>query len=194
MIFSLMRRIAFFAFSCLICAGAATARAQVTPTAYRGQLSLTAGGIGSVFQPDYAGGGVPGEAPNRLYGFGGYFDLEVTRWIQVEGEARWLRQNSYVNINEDNYLIGPRIPIHEFTKLGATPYAKALFGMGRMNFEYNEAYGRFADIALGGGVDLKLGKRFRVRPVDFEYQLWPNWINGTLKPYGLSAGIGYKIF
>ena len=24
---------------------------------------------------------------------------------------------------------------------------------GKMNFEYNEAYGRFTDIALGGGVD-----------------------------------------
>jgi hypothetical protein len=189
-----MRRIAVFLFSCLICA-AACLHAQVAPSAYRGQLSLTAGGMGSVFQPDYAGGGIPEASPQRLFGAGVYVDLKVTRWIQVEGEARWLRENAFVDITQDNYLIGPRVPIHEFKRLGLTPYGKALFGLGKMNFEYNEAYGRFADIALGGGVDLKVSKHFVVRPFDFEYQLWPNWINNdTLKPYGASAGIAYKIF
>jgi hypothetical protein len=188
-----MRRIGVFVFICLICA-APSLHAQVAPSAYRGQLSLTAGGMGSVFQPDYAGGGIPQASPQRLFGAGVYVDLKVTRWIQVEGEARWLRENAFVDITEDNYLIGPRVPIHEFKRLGLTPYGKALFGLGRMNFEYDEAYGRFADIALGGGVDLKVSKHFVVRPFDFEYQLWPNWINGTLKPYGASAGIAYKIF
>ena len=188
-----MRQIAVFVFSCLICA-AASLHAQVTPSAFRGQLSLTAGGMGSVFQPDYAGGGVPQSSPQRLFGAGIYVDLKMTRWIQLEGEARWLRGNAFVDITEDNYLIGPRVPIHEFKRLGITPYGKALVGLGRMNFEYNQAYGRFTDLALGGGVDLKLTKRISVRPFDFEYQLWPNWINGTLKPYGASAGIAYKIF
>ena len=188
-----MRQIAVFVFSCLICA-AASLHAQVTPSAFRGQLSLTAGGMGSVFQPDYAGGGLPQSSPQRLFGAGIYVDLKMTRWIQLEGEARWLRGNAFVDITEDNYLIGPRVPIHEFKRLGITPYGKALVGLGRMNFEYNQAYGRFTDLALGGGVDLKLTKRISVRPFDFEYQLWPNWINGTLKPYGASAGIAYKIF
>ena len=150
--------------------------------------------MGSVFQPDYAGGGVPQSSPQRLFGAGIYVDLKMTRWIQLEGEARWLRGNAFVDITEDNYLIGPRVPIHEFKPLGITPYGKVLVGLGRMNFEYNQAYGRFTDLALGGGVDLKLTKRISVRPFDFEYQLWPNWINGTLKPYGASAGIAYKIF
>jgi hypothetical protein len=34
----------------------------------------------------------------------------------------------------------------------ATPYTKVLVGYGRMNFEYNAAYGRFTDIAYGGSV------------------------------------------
>jgi hypothetical protein len=150
--------------------------------------------MGSVFQPDYAGGGITEASPQRLFGFGAYVDLKATRWIGVEGEARWLRQNSFVDITEDNYLIGPKVPIHEFKRFGFTPYGKALFGLGRMNFEYNQAYGRFTDIALGGGIDLKVTRRISVRPFDFEYQLWPNWINGTLKPYGASAGVGYRIF
>jgi Outer membrane protein beta-barrel domain len=188
-----MKRIGILVFSCLICA-ASCLHAQVAPSAFRGQLSLTAGGMGSVFQPDYAGGGIPGTSPQRLFGAGVYFDLKMTRWVQIEGEARWLRENAYVDITQDNYLFGPRVPIHEFKRLGITPYGKALVGLGRMNFEYNEAYGRFTDIALGGGVDLKVSKRFVVRPFDFEYQFWPNWINGTLKPYGASFGIAYKIF
>ncbi len=151
--------------------------------------------MGSVFQPDYAGGGVPQSSPQRLYAFGTFVDLKMTRWIQIEGEARWLRQNSYLDITEDNYLIGPRVPVHEFKRLGITPYGKALIGLGKMNFEFNQAYGRFTDIAVGGGVDLKLSKHLVVRPFDFEYQFWPNWINNdVLKPYGASAGIAYKIF
>lgn len=190
-----MKRIAFMVFSCLLCAAVST-RAQVSPSAYRGQLTLNVGGMGSVFQPDYAGGGVPEAGPYRLFGFGVYADLKATRWIGIEAEARWLRQNSFVNITQDNYLIGPKIPIREFRfrRLDATPYGKALVGLGRMNFEYNQAYGRFTDLALGGGVDLKVTKKITVRAFDFEYQLWPNWINGTLKPYGASAGIAYKVF
>ena len=75
----------------------------------------------------------------------------------------------------------------------ATPYAKVLIGLGRMNFEYNLAYGRFTDIAYGGGSDFKLTKRLSVRG-DFEYQQWPKWINSSLYPYGASVGVGYRIF
>ena len=188
-----MRRLAVFLFVCFLCA-AASLHAQVAPTAYRGQSSLVVGGMGSVFQPDYEGGGVPYPSPQHLLGAGVYADWKLTRWIQIEGEARWLRENSYANITQDNYLIGARVPIHDYKRLGFTPYGKVLIGLGRMNFEYNQAYGRFTDLALGGGVDLKVSKHFVIRPFDFEYQLWPNWINGTLKPYGASAGIGYRIF
>jgi hypothetical protein len=189
-----MRRFAVVAFFCLLSVGSLCARAQVEPSAYRGQMSLTVGGLGSAFQPDYAGGGVPGGSPYRLYGIGTYVDLKFTRWVQLEAEGRWLRFNSFVDITQDNYLIGPRVPIHQFHFLHAEPYGKVLFGMGKMTFEYNEAYGHFTDIAYGGGVDLHVSRKISIRAFDFEYQTWPNWINGTLKPYGASVGIGYKVF
>ena len=60
--------------------------------------------------------------------------------------------------------------------------------------------GKFTDIAYGGGVDLKLNKRFSIRAFDFEYQQYPKFVKNSLLqgqqlfPYGASVGIGYKLF
>jgi hypothetical protein len=181
------------ALACVVlCAAASAARAQVVYSGKMQEPRLSVGVLGSVFQPDYNGTGVPAEATNRLYGYGTYVDWNIRHWVQIEGEARWLRFNAKENIREDNYLIGPRVPLPRYWKL--QPYAKALVGYGRMNFQYNYAYGRFANVALGGGVDIPLNKRLTLRAVNFEYQMWPNWVNGTLKPYGGDVGISYRIF
>lgn len=52
----------------------------------------------------------------------------------------------------------------------------------------------FTAIAFGGGADIRLTDRFSLRFPDIEYQYWPKWSNATLKPFGASVGIGYKIF
>jgi hypothetical protein len=108
--------------------------------------------------------------------------------------------NPYLDIREDNYLIGPRIPIEKLRFRRATPYAKVLIGNSRMNFYLNGAYGRYTDIAYGGGVDVKLTKRITLRAIDFEYQQWLGWPNipgipnSSLSPYGASVGVSYKVF
>ncbi|MGA9669425.1 MAG: outer membrane beta-barrel protein [Terracidiphilus sp.] len=189
------RSVVFLFLSGLLVAGGFSASAQVVPAAAGRQFSVTAGGMFSGFQPDYAGGGVPDTAPNRLYGVGTYVDVKFTRWFQIEAEGRWLRLKQFDNINETNYLIGPRLPIQKLHFWRATPYAKVLIGLGDMNFEFNEATGRFTDIAYGGGLDWKLNRRISVRAIDFEYQQWPKWINNDqLKPYGASVGVAYRIF
>ena len=177
---------------CIVCVWVAKAHAQVVASATRSPVSLSAGAMGSVFQPDYEGTGVPQQASNALFGVGAYVDLRLRHWIQIEAEGRWLRFNQFEDIYEDNYLIGPKVPIHETRRF--KPYAKALFGYSKMNFQYNFAYGHFTDIAFGGGVDMPLTRKITLRAADFEYQLWPNWINGTLKPYGGSVGVAYRIF
>jgi opacity protein-like surface antigen len=191
-----MRRSILALLSILFATGTLSASAQVVPSATAGrQLSLTVGGLGSAFQPDYGGGGNAATSPNRLYGLGAYVDFKITRWVQIEAEGRWLRFNQFENINESNYLIGPRIPIHSFRFLRATPYAKVLAGYGKMTFEYNEATGHFTDIAYGGGVDFNVTRRLSIRAPDFEYQQWPKWVNNQeLWPYGVSVGVGYRIF
>lgn len=191
-----MRRSACVVLSLMMCAGATLARAQVQPTAKRGTLSVRVGAMGSGFQPDYAGGGIAQASPYRLFGAGTYVDVRLRRWVQLEAEGRWLRFHQYINIYQDNYLIGPRVPIHTF--LGrVTPYGKVLFGFTHMNFEYNETDCRCQTIAYGGGADVKLDNRWTLRAVDFEYQQLPNWYqlqNSQLHPYGVSVGISYRIF
>jgi len=187
-----MKRFGLFLLACFAGTGAVAANAQVAPSATLNRLSISAGVLGSAFQPDYAGNGVPETASNWPMGPGAFVDVRFSRWVQIEAEGRWLRFNNFADIYQDNYLIGPRVPIHQFGRW--TPYGKVLFGFSKMNFQNNYAYGRFADIAYGGGADMKLNNRFTLRAVDFEYQQWPNWINGTLKPYGVSVGISYRIF
>lgn len=206
-------------FSCILLAAAAvTVRAQAVPSATARQFSITAGGLASVFQPDYAGGYA--EAPNTLWypfagaasqpliGPGAFVDLRFNRWVQIEGEARWLRFNRpqgvydravYTNTqvyldqdtHEDNYLVGPRVPVYHFWK--ATVYAKVLAGLSKMDLGGGE-HGSFTAMAFGGGMDVRLTKRISIRAFDAEYQYWPAWGNSTLSPYGASAGVSYKIF
>jgi hypothetical protein len=175
------------------------ARAQTVPHAFARGISITAGGEASAFQPDYDGFGIPETSTNRLYGIGAFVDVKFTPWVQIEAEGRWLRFNQLAGIYEDNYLIGPRLPIYKLHFWKATPYGKVLFGYGKLNFEDGNGWGRYTDIAYGGGLDIKLTKRINIRAPDFEFQQWPNWSEGvgkstTLSPYGVSVGASYRIF
>jgi len=176
----------FFFFSLVFAAGALSARAQVAPAATTRTFRLDAGAMGSVFQPDYANGGVAETSPNRLYGVGAYVDARVSRWVAIEAEARWLRFNEYQGIGENSYLIGPKVPIHNFH--GWTPYGKVLYGWGSGSF----LNGRASALAFGGGVDYRLTRKLTLRAVDFEYQRWS--VAPTLWPYGGSVGLSYRVF
>jgi len=167
-----------------LCA-ALSLRSQVLPSAATSALSIDGGALGTVFQPDYAGEGIAQTGPKRLWGVGAYVDARFSRWVQVEGEGRWLRFNEYLGIDQDTYLIGPRVPIYEFRRF--TPYAKALVGMGGGSFLNGQSF----VVAYGGGLDFRLSRRLTVRG-EYEYQQWR--ITPTLYPYGVSAGISYKIF
>jgi|CZKF01.1.fsa_nt_gi hypothetical protein len=195
-----MRRFSLLLFSILLFTGAVAASAQVVPSATGRKISITAGGMASIFQPDFANNWQPptfvypaaSASPQPLFGVGAYVDLKLTRWVQIEAEGRWLRWNQYYGINQDNYLIGPRLPVYHFWK--ATVYGKALGGYSNMNYGSGIGTGKYTDFAFGGGMDVKLTKHIILRAADVEYHYWPWWENSTLSPYGASMGIGYKIF
>jgi len=184
--------------SVLLAAATLAAHAQVVPSAYARGLSITAGGEASAFQPDYAGFGVPQSSSTYLYSVGAYVDVRFNPWVQIEAEGRWLRFNQVDGIYENNYLIGPRLPIYKLHFWRATPYAKVLIGYGKLNFENGNGWGRYTALAYGGGLDVKLSNRIDLRLPDFEYQQWPQWSEGTnttytLMPYGISVGVSYKV-
>jgi len=183
-----MRRLITLALFYLLPAATFIAHAQVAPAAYKSGFSLAVGGEGSVFQPDYAGQGVAQTSPNRLFGIGAYADMRFSRWVQLEAEARWLRFNEYAGIGQNTYLVGPRVPIHDFR--GWTPYGKVLFGLGTGTNSW--LTGQAFTMAFGGGVDYRLTRKITIRAADFEYQEWR--VTPTLWPYGGSAGVSYRIF
>jgi Outer membrane protein beta-barrel domain len=168
-----------------------SARAQVVPDATSSTFHLSAGALGSLAQPDYNGIAAT-DSSNRIYGPGAFVDVHFSRWVQIEAEGRWLRFNQLTNPylpngnGENSYLIGPRIPIGTFHRI--TPYGKFLVGFGNGSFINGNTF----VLAYGGGVDVKLSRRFTLRAVDFEYQEWR--VVPTLWPYGGSVGISYKIF
>lgn len=172
--------------------GAVAARGQVVPAANARTLSISVGGLGSMFQPDYAGEGIAQTSPNRLYGAGVYFDARFRRWIQIEGEGKWMRFNQYYACpecsgnGEDTYLIGPRIPIVDWH--GLKPYGKFMVGLGTGPFLNGNTF----VFAYGGGLDYRLTRRISIRAIDFEYQQWQ--VTPRLNPYGGSVGVSYKIF
>lgn len=181
------------AISCIVLSSAAfSAHAQVVPAATGRTVSLTAGALGSAFQPDYAGEGIAESTPNALFGVGTYFDVRFTRWVQIEGEGRWLHYNQYYppfssqGISENTYLIGPRFAPYQFH--GLVPYGKVLVGMGTGSFLTSRTFAT----AFGGGVDYRLTRRISLRCFDFEYQQWH--VTPTLHPYGASVGVSYKVF
>ena len=171
-----------------------SARAQVVPAATSSTFHLSAGALGSLAQPDYDGLGEAATSPNRIYGPGAYVDIHFSRWIQVEAEGRWLCLNQYhqpdstILNGESTYLIGPRIPIVNFHRI--SPYGKFLVGLGSGTNAWLS--GRTFVLAYGGGLDVRLTRRFTLRAIDFEYQQWH--LNPMISPYGGSVGVSYKIF
>ncbi|HEY1984200.1 MAG TPA: outer membrane beta-barrel protein [Terracidiphilus sp.] len=186
-----MRR-AFLVLFFIFLAAVTSAEAQVSESATARQFTITAGAMGSLFSPNDKNAPY-GPGAGHLYGAGTYVDFHFTHWFQVEGEARWLRIDPYYGENQDHYLIGPKVPLYRVGR--AQTYGKVMIGLGKMTFPYNYGYGSFTALAYGGGLDYKLSKKLTVRALDFEFQQWPKFLPGaSLDPYGVSVGIGYKVF
>jgi len=149
--------------------------------------------MGSAFRPGGGANPIYGTDTNFLAGPGAYADFHFTHWFQLEAEGRWLRFHEYAGEHQDNYLIGPKVPVYRFHH--AQVYGKAMIGLGKMTFPNNYGYGTFTALAFGGGVDYRLSRKLTLRAADFEFQDWPVFLaNSSLHPYGLSVGMSYRVF
>lgn len=164
-----------------LAAAAATALGQALPTGSGPGAYVIVGGTYSLYQADYGQKTVSGASV--------YVDSNFIWRYGLETEARRMDYPKYGE-RESTLLTGLRWAFHA---KGLVPYAKFLVGGGRFDFPYGYGYGDYFVAAPGAGVDLRMGKKVRVRLVDFEYQEWPSFSFGALHPYGVSAGISYQV-
>ena len=169
-------------------AGQRSVSAQAVESMDARGLYINAGGMASGF--------MPGDWNQAVIGGGAYVDVHFSHWVQLEAEGRWMRWNGYFGETQDNYLLGPRVPVYRVGRRGQL-YGKALVGLGKMHFSELDPYksGSFTALAFGGTFDYKLTRKLTLRPVDFEYQYWPVWVpHESLSPYGVSVGMSYRVF
>lgn len=162
--------------------GAKPVHAQAKATASGPGAFVSAGGGVSAFQADYG---------QRVIGGGMIFvDVHPTWRYGIEAEARFLNKHTDEGVKQTDYLVGPQVYLRSHAW---RPYGKFLVGVGEMDFPFGYAHGNYLALAPGGGVDYVLSDRLIVRAIDFEYQSWPKFTYGSLHPYGLSAGISFRI-
>ena len=119
-----------------------------------------------------------------------YADVQPHWRYGFEAEARRLRINSNEGVRMADYLVGVRVQIRPGK---IAPYTKLLVGAGHLTFPFNYGSGTFFMYAPGAGVEYKIGDRLILRPVDFEYQHWENFPFGQLRPFGVSAGLSFRV-
>jgi len=167
----------------LLLGGASPAvHAQAQPAAAGPGSNILAGGGFSAFETDYG--------QRKIGGYFAYVDVHPTWRYGVEGEARYLRFHTDLDVTQTDYLGG----VHVYLRPQAfRPYAKFLIGLGRMNFPFHYGPGNYLALAPGAGIDYMVSDRLTIRAIDFEYQEWPQFTYGNLHPYGISVGLSYRI-
>lgn len=156
---------------------------QAIPAASR--IAALQVGVGvTIVNPDYG--------PKDIQGITLYADYDLLKFIGIEADIHRVSIITPTDLGEDSYLLGPRF---YFRKYRFKPYAKAMAGIGRLNFQtpyYSPASSStFGIYALGGGVDIAVTRRINIRAIDFEVQKWPGYGKG-LTPTAITFGVAYR--
>jgi hypothetical protein len=166
----------------VLCCTVLRLHAQALPTAAGGGSYLAVGGGFTGMRMQYGqrtvGGGVA------------YAESNLTPHIGLEYEGRFLRLNNDESVTQSTYLAGARYSLRNYR---LQPYVKVLGGLGRMSFPFHYATGEYFVVAPGAGVDYHLNDRWTVRAIDVEYQHWTSFTYGGLSPYGVSAGLSFRL-
>ena len=159
-----------------------TSHAQALPTGFGPGTYIKVGGAYSGFKSDYGSQTITGASV--------YIDSNLYWQSGIETEARRIVYPSFGE-RQSTLLVGPR---WSFRPRRFNPYIKVLAGGGRFDFPYGYGHGNYFVAAPGAGVDMQITRRISARLIDFEYQEWPGFTFGAIKPYGISAGISFQIY
>lgn len=179
--------------------------AQVAPAAKVSGLPLGVGVGLTDYNTDYYRPELPYWS-GRMIGIAAWADYSIWHGFGVEVEGNSIFANApkaydkfgrtvYGGLKEESAQVGITYkyhPIHRFR-----PYAKALGGIGRIDFPSVNPFYTQEDSALfsvGGGVEYKAWRTVFVR-ADYEYQFWKGFRSGTqtLNPNGFTIGATYYL-
>jgi hypothetical protein len=158
------------------------ATAQAVATATGPGTSIIAGGGASLFNSPYG--------QRDLGGAFVFADIQPHWRFGLELEARTLWVHTSEELSEKNYLAGPRVLIRSGQW---QPYMKFLIGDGHIVLPFQYAHGDFLALVPGGGLDLEVNDYVNIRAIDVEYQLWHQFPFGSMSPYGISAGVSFRL-
>ncbi len=164
------------------------ARAQVAPTVKISGLPLGVGGGLSDYSLDYGQG-------RRMLGVNAWADYELFHGLGIEAEGTAIvfdKPSTLQRMKQETIKGGAIYRARPFW--GVRPYAKALMGIGSIDFPSNNplyTHDTYTVEALGGGVEYRVWNTVYVRG-DYEYQMW-NQYHGpyNLTPNGFTIGATY---
>jgi hypothetical protein len=158
--------------------------AQDVPAAKGPGSYVAVGGTLSAVNTDYG--------QRELFGGTLFVDANVYNRFGLEAEARKLTLHSDDGTKMTTYLAGPRLS-RDFHSLRV--YTKLMAGRGVFDFPYHYARGEYFVYAGGAGVDWRVKRsRLIVRIVDLEFERWPDFTFGQLRPFGVSSGLSLRVF
>jgi opacity protein-like surface antigen len=166
--------------------------AQVAPSAFRNPHPLWVGAEYSNINASF-----PYQSNQRLAGVGIFADYKLSWPVGVEADARFLHWGGYEGSTESSYLIGPKA--YFLSKGRFRPYAKVLFGVGKIHYPFQIGDANYFALAPGAGTGYRLSSRWMLR-AEYEYQMWPNspgYPNEPkhpLSPNGFHVGVAYRVF
>jgi opacity protein-like surface antigen len=176
-----------------------SARAQDIPAAQRGDLEL--GGTISIAKTGIQGvlTGTNGQkaAQDTIYGGSIYANFNVIGHIGLTAQFDYPDTHTSQDLLEKSYMVGARYyqPYHRFT-----PYVKGLVGLANISYDkpvnwitFQGTPGSYTALAVGGGLDYRLGHHITVRAIDVQLEDWLGFPGGSIHPTIVSFGLAYRI-
>ncbi len=157
-------------------------QAQARATASGPGSYIAVGGGASAFRTDYG--------QQTLGGGFAFVDIQPSWRIGFEVEARSLRLHSAKQVRQSSYLAGVRVTLRPE---GISPYVKLLAGDGHINLPFGYGQGDYLALVPGAGLEYTLTDRLTLRALELEYQYWPQFSFGPLKPWGVSTGLSLRL-
>jgi hypothetical protein len=137
---------------------------------------------------------------NNMIGGLGSFGMNITSWLQVTGDSSY----NYVTISGTKNVLygnhfGPRFYYRKRNRWGITPFGEALVGGSRLDTSTSGSGGyntstNCLSYKIGGGVDMRAGRHWEIRVLDFDYYRTAFGTNLHQNNYWVSAGVVLRLF